>query len=214
MEQAELQRLQSEIGTHQNRIQFNRQRAEELTEAIERSRKDIAAAEAKRTQQHKEIEQANVLLEKTNQLLQAKEAELTKLTDAITGLRAERAAREAELKTLDLALSKSESRMKELEDDLSGITIRRETTHENQRDLDSAISDANRRATKFKKKLPRRARLARQRRKNIDLLKTETHTREGTLQQRQQLLAEAEKSLTAIERALAKKNHDSKSCGS
>ena len=202
---AELQRLQSEIGTHQNRIQFNRQRAEELTELIERSRKDIAAAEAKRTQQHKEIEQANVLLEKTNQLLQAKEAELTKLTDAITDLRAERAAREAELKTLDLALSKSESRMKELEDDLSGITIRRETTHENQRDLDAAMSDANAARDKVQKEIAAARAAGETARKNIDLLKTETQTREGTLQQRQQLLAEAEKSLTAIERALAEK---------
>src|SRR5438445_9413692 len=41
----ELQRLQSEIGTHQNRIQFNRQHVEEVTELIERSRKDSAAAE-------------------------------------------------------------------------------------------------------------------------------------------------------------------------
>ena len=44
---SELQRLQSQIGTHHNQIQFNRQRAEELTELIERSRKDVAAAEAK-----------------------------------------------------------------------------------------------------------------------------------------------------------------------
>ena len=35
---SELQRLQSQIGTHQNQIQFNRQRAEELTELIERSK--------------------------------------------------------------------------------------------------------------------------------------------------------------------------------
>jgi chromosome segregation protein len=202
---AELQRLQSEIGTHQSRIEFNRQRAEELTELIERSRKDIAAADAKRTQQHEEIEQANALLERTNQLLQAKEAELTKLTDAITDLRAERAAREAELKTLDLALSKSENRMKELEDDLSGITIRRETTHENQRDLDDAISAANAARDKVQKEIAAARVAGETAAKNIDLLKTETQTREGTLQQHQQLLAGAEKSVAAIERALAEK---------
>jgi chromosome segregation ATPase len=77
---SELQRLQSQIGTHHNLIQFNRQRAEELTELIERSRKDVAAAEAKRVQQDKELGEVNALVERTNQLLQAKESEREKLT--------------------------------------------------------------------------------------------------------------------------------------
>src|SRR5438105_6001443 len=42
---AEAQRLQSEIAAHRSRIEFNRQRAQELAELIERSRADIAAAE-------------------------------------------------------------------------------------------------------------------------------------------------------------------------
>jgi len=37
---AEVQRLDSEIATHRNRIEFNRQRAQELTELIERARRD------------------------------------------------------------------------------------------------------------------------------------------------------------------------------
>src|SRR5438067_2559770 len=41
---SELQHLESEINAHRNRIQFNRQRAEELNELIERSRNDIAVA--------------------------------------------------------------------------------------------------------------------------------------------------------------------------
>src|SRR5438876_2865096 len=73
---SELQRLQGEISTNQNRIQFNRQRAKELAELIKRSRKDIAAAEEKRAQQGKEIQDANVRIGKTNQFLQTKEAEL------------------------------------------------------------------------------------------------------------------------------------------
>src|SRR5205809_6223706 len=44
---SELQSLESEINGHRNRIQFNRQRAEELNELIERSRNDIAVAETK-----------------------------------------------------------------------------------------------------------------------------------------------------------------------
>src|SRR6266481_7788297 len=50
---SELQHLESEINAHRNRIQFNRQRAEELNELIERSRNDIAASETKRAKQGK-----------------------------------------------------------------------------------------------------------------------------------------------------------------
>src|SRR6266540_2881198 len=97
---SELQRLQSQISTHHNRIQFNQQRAEELTELIERSRKDVAAAEVKRAQQDKELEDANTLIEKTSQLLQAKEAELAKLTDLISKLRSERDMYDSKLEAL------------------------------------------------------------------------------------------------------------------
>jgi chromosome segregation protein len=92
----ELQRLQSEIGTHHSRIELNRQRAEELTELIQRSRKDIAAVEAKRSQQEREIQDASALIEKTNQLLQTKQDELATLTDFISELRAERSGTRVE----------------------------------------------------------------------------------------------------------------------
>src|SRR5437762_6623761 len=80
----ELQRFESEIAGHQNRIQVNRQRADELTELIERFRKDIAVAKAKRVQQEKELQDANALIEKTNEVLQGKETELAKLTALIS----------------------------------------------------------------------------------------------------------------------------------
>jgi chromosome segregation protein len=68
---SDLQHLQTEIAAHQNRIQVNRQRAGELTELIERFRKDIAVAEEKRAQQEKELQGANALIEKTNAILQS-----------------------------------------------------------------------------------------------------------------------------------------------
>src|SRR2546427_7193271 len=71
---AEIQRLDSEIATHRNRIEFNRQRAQELTELIARARRDIADAENKRNRQAAQIKHANALIEKTCQHLQAKEA--------------------------------------------------------------------------------------------------------------------------------------------
>jgi chromosome segregation protein len=202
---SELQRLQSEIGTHQNRIQFNRQRREELRELIERSEKDIAAAEAKRDQQSKQLEEANALIEKTRQLLQAKEAELTKLAELISTLRAEITESEAKLETLRLTASKTEKRVAQLEDEISGLAIRRETTEENRRALDVAISETQATRDKVQKELEAVLASAETGRKNLDLLKTKSQTSEHTLRQHQPLLASTEKSLSDVERALTEK---------
>src|SRR5438552_3253719 len=200
-----LQRLQSQIGTHHNRIQFNRQRAEELTELIERSGKDIAAAEAKRVQQDKELEDANALIEKTRQLLQAKEAELAKLTNLISKLRSERNAYDSKLVALQSSGSKSEKRIAELEDEISGLAIRRDATEETRRDLDAAISKARSTQDKVQKELATMRAAAETGQKNINLLKTKSQASEETLRERKQHLAGTEKSLTEIERALAEK---------
>src|SRR5204863_9184215 len=74
---AEVQRLDSEIATHRNRIEFNRQRAQELTELIERARRDLAEAENKRNQHAAQIEQTNSSITEIEQHLKEKEAELT-----------------------------------------------------------------------------------------------------------------------------------------
>src|SRR5438309_1298034 len=185
----ELQRLQSEIGTHQNRIQFNRQHVEELTELIERSRKDIAAAEVKRAQHGKEIDQANALIERISQLLQAKEADLAKVTDLIAELRADGSVHEAKLEALRLSGSKNEKRIAELEDETSGLAIRRDATEENRRDLDDAISEARATRDKVQKELTSAHAATETGRKNLDLLKMKSQTSEETLRQQQQLLA-------------------------
>ena len=202
---SELQRLQSQIGGHQNRIQFNRQRAEELTELIERSRKDIAAAEAKRAQQGKELEEANALVEKTRQLLQAEEAELAKLTGLISKLRAERSANDSKLEALRSSRSKTEKRIAELEDEISGLAIRRDATEETRRDLDAAISAARATRDKVRKELGAARATAETDQKNLDLLKAKSRASEQTLHEQQQRLASTEKSLIEIERALAEK---------
>jgi chromosome segregation protein len=202
---SELQRLQSQIGGHQNRIQFNRQRAEELTELIERSRKDIATAQAKRAQQGKELEEANVLIEKTSQLLQAKEAELAKLTRLISKSRAERSTHDSKLDALRSSQSKNEKRIAELEDEISGLSIRRDATEETRRDLDAAISEARVTRDKVRKELATARAAAETGQKNLDLLKTKLQASEKTLHEQQQRLASTEKSLIEIERALAEK---------
>jgi chromosome segregation protein len=200
-----LQRLQSQIGTHHNQIQFNRQRAEELTELIERSRRDVATAEAKRIQQNKELGEVNALVEKTNQLLKAKEGELDKLTNLISKLRSERNAYESKLEALRSLRSKNEERIVEFENELSGLAIRRDATEETRRGLDAAISEARATRDKVEKELAAARAAAETGQKNVELLKRKSQASEETLRERQQRLANTEKSLTELERSLAEK---------
>ena len=202
---SELQRLQSQIGTHHNQIQFNRQRAEELTELIERSRKDVAAAEAKRVQQDKELGEVNALVERTSQLLQAKESELEKLNNLISKLRSERNAWDSKLEALRLSGSKNEERVAELEDELSGLAIRRDATEETRRGLDATISEARATRDKVQKALATARAAAEREQKNLKLLKTKSQASEDALREQQRRLAEIEKSLTELERSVAEK---------
>ncbi|MGI8482390.1 MAG: chromosome segregation SMC family protein, partial [Chthoniobacterales bacterium] len=117
---ADVQRLQSEMSAHHSRIEFNRQRAEELAELIERYERDIAAAETKRGEQETQIQEADALIEKTNLLLQTKQNEAEALTEKLRMLRAERVTNEENLQTLQLNLSKSESRLSALQDEVNG----------------------------------------------------------------------------------------------
>jgi chromosome segregation protein len=202
---SELQRLQSQIDTYHNRIQFNRQRAEELTELIERSRKDVAAAEAKRVQQSKELEEANALVEKTSRLLQAKEGELEELTNLISKLRSERNAYESKLEALQSSGSKNEERIAQLEDDLSGLVIRRDATEEARRGLDATMSEARATRDKVQKALGTARAAAKTGQKKLELLKTKSQAGEETLREQQQGLTNTEKSLADCERSLAEK---------
>jgi chromosome segregation protein len=202
---AELQHLQSEIGTHRSRVELNQQRAQELGELIERFTKDIAAAEAKRAQQQNEVREADTLIEKTNQRVHGKQADLTKLTDLISKLRAERGTHEAQLEKRQEVLSQNERRIAELEDELSAIAVRRETTLENLRDLEATISATKAARDGVQSEITAARASMESARKNLDRLKTAAQAGEERLQQHQQLLDGAEKSLVAIERALTEK---------
>jgi chromosome segregation protein len=202
---SDLQHLETEIAAHQNRIQVNRQRAGELSELIERFRKDIAVAEEKRARQEKELQGANALIEKTNAVLQTKEAEFAKLTQLISELRAEGGEHEAELEKLRLAASRNEARVAELKDGHSGIAIRREATEENRRNLDRAILDAHATRDKILKQISAARAATETARKKADLLKNKARAAEEKFREYQQLLARTEKKLVEIERALAEK---------
>jgi chromosome segregation protein len=201
----EAQRLQSGIAANRSRIEFNRQRAQELTELIERSRSDIAAADGKRNQQAAQIKEADALIEKTNGILQAKQNELTKLTAELSNIRAARDAREGGLQTLSASLSKSETRVAALEDELSGITARREMTQEQIRQIAGEIN----KAIKARDDLAADVKAARvateSEQKKLDDLFARLQGAEENLHAQQELLALAENDLAAAERTLAEK---------
>jgi chromosome segregation protein len=204
-DRAELQRLQNEIGTHHSRIAFNRERAAEFGELIERARKDIAVAEAKRTHQQKELEQATALVEKTKTVVETRETELKKLTGSLSKIRIDRAQHESQLEKLEAAAGKNEERIKELQEEISGITIRREATQENQHDVDAAMSETNKNRLRVEKEASSARTAVEQREKDVDFLKTQAKTSEETLLQHRQALAAAEKNLGGIEHELAER---------
>jgi len=122
----------------------------------------------------------------------------------VTELRATRTANELELQKLELPLTKSGGRISELEDELSGIAIRREATGEHLKDLDAPSPKRGRPATRLKRSLPRRARFPRGRKKASTFF-SPRRAKLSRIEQDRQLLAGAEKSLIALERALAEK---------
>src|SRR3954447_26187311 len=140
---AEVQRLQGEMGSLRNRIEFNRQRAQEVGELIERYTSDIAAAEAKRSEQATQLQEADALIARTNQLLVSKEDEVGRLNEALQAARNERAAKDEELRTLQLSLSKLENRITTLESDLTGVKARRDATAVRIAELTKLIGEAN-----------------------------------------------------------------------
>ena len=192
---AEVQRLDSEIATHRNRIEFNRQRAQELTELIERARRDIADAENKRNQQAAQIKQTNSSIAEIEQHLKEKEAELTELSVLAGEIHKKRSDRVTRLQELQLALSKSESRISALEEELTGTKARRELTHAQIEQLITEIEALTEARDKLVGQIA--VSLKADRRQPIDV--------ETSLREKEKLLAQAEQDLDTLHRTLAEK---------
>ena len=192
---AEVQRLDSEIATHRNRIEFNRQRAQELTELIERARRDIADAENKRNQQAAQIKQTNNSIAEIEQHLKEKEAELTELSVLAGEIHKKRSDRVTRLQDLQLALSKSESRISALEEELTGTKARRELTHAQIEQLITEIEALTEARDKLVGQIA--VSLKADRRQPIDV--------ETSLREKEKLLAQAEQDLDTLHRTLAEK---------
>ncbi|MFL6551960.1 MAG: chromosome segregation protein SMC [Chthoniobacterales bacterium] len=192
---AEVQRLESEIAAHRSRIEFNRQRAQELAELIERARRDVAEAESKRNQQAARIKQTNSSIAEIEHYLKEKEAELTELSVLAGEIHKKRSDRVTRLQELHLELSKSESRISSLEEELTGTKARRELTHAQIEQLLKEIELLAKARDKIVGQIAVSLKAAR-----IHPIEIETSLRE-----KEKLLAQAEQDLATLHRTLTEK---------
>jgi chromosome segregation protein len=202
---AEVQRLQSEMAGLRNQIDFNQQRAQEIGELIERYTGDIAAAETKRSEQATQLQEADALIARTNQLLVSKELEVTQLTEALQAARAERLQKEDELQALQASLSKLESRIASLQTDLSGMTARRDATSARLAELTTLISEASRDLTTARANLGAARSAMETERQTAEQRKETLRQAEERLQQNQSAVAAAEKEISRLERTIGEK---------
>ena len=202
---AEVQRLHSEMSAHRSRIEFNRQRAQEITELIERYTNDIAAAETKRTEQANQISEADALIEKTNHLLEAKRAELAEVSEKAVRLRSERSDRDAELQSLQFALSRAENRIASLTDELAGTKTRRDTTSARINELGQEIGGATTARDHSQAAVDGAKAAADTEQQSVEAMFQALRAAEEQLHAQQQSLAQTEKEAFRVERAIGEK---------
>jgi chromosome segregation protein len=202
---AEVQRLQNEIASLRKRIEFNRQRAQEIGELIERYTSDITAAETKRTEQATQLEEADALIARTNQLLASKEIEVEQLTNALQGARAERGQKEEELHALELSVSKLESQIVNLQSESTGITARREATAARVSELSGLIAKATDELTATRAQLSQARAAMESERQTAEERKETLRQAEERLQHEHATVARLEKEIAQVERTLAEK---------
>src|SRR5437763_11662461 len=201
----EVQRLQNEIATLRSQIEFNRQRAEETGELIGRYTNDIAAAEAKRNEQATQLQEADALIARTNQLLVSKEQEAERLNEALQAARNERAEKDEELRALQQSLSKLEGHITNLESDLTGVRARRDATSGRIAELTALIGAANTTLQAARENLAGAKAAMETERLTVEERKENLRAAEERLQQKQAAVAAAEKELARLERTIAEK---------
>ncbi|HSP44580.1 MAG TPA: chromosome segregation protein SMC [Chthoniobacterales bacterium] len=202
---AEVQRLQSEMAGLRNRIEFNEQRAQEIGELIERYISDISAAEARRSEQASQLEEADALIARTNQLLVSKEREVHELTELLRAARMERTQKEDELQALQSSLSKLENRIASLQTDLSGMTARRDATSGRIAELTALVSGANGDLAAARSNLGAARAALETERQTAEQRKESLRQAEERLHQNQAAVAQTDKEITRLERTVAEK---------
>ena len=202
----DIERLQGEISRHRSHVEFNRQRAGEIGELVARSTGEIAAAEAKREQQQAQINEIGTLVEQTGRLLETKRGELARLSDMALKIRNDRAAIESEVQVLRVESAKTEARATALQDEIAGLTIRRDATSEHLRNLDGEVSAVQIKREQAESAFAAALVTSAGEEKNLESLLTGSQEAEKKLHHHRHLVAEAETSLTGIERALAERD--------
>ncbi|MBA3386580.1 MAG: hypothetical protein H0T95_08185 [Chthoniobacterales bacterium] len=203
---AEVQRLQSEMSSHRSRIDFNWQRAQEISELIERYGADITAAETKRHEQANKIQQTDALIASTTELLESKQNELNELSQRAAQLRSERAAREAELQALQGTLGKGENRIAALTDEVTGMKARRDATLSRIDELAREIGSASAARDQAQAALGNARNAHEHEQATVEGFFNAFRAAEGQLLADQKALGDAEKEFFRIERAIAEKS--------
>jgi chromosome segregation protein len=202
---AEVQRLQNELSGLRNRIDFNRQRAQETGELIQRYTNDIAAAETKRSEQATQLQEADALIASTNQLLISKEREVEEFTEALRGARTERVQKEEELQALQTSLSKLENRIASLNTDLTGMKARRDATAARIAELGALVTEATRDLNVTRAKLTAARAAMESERQTAEQRKETVRQAEEGLQRNQAAVATSEKEIGRLEKLIAEK---------
>ena len=126
---AEVQRLQSEMAALRNRIEFNRQRAQEL-ERINRALRKRYRRRRKRNEANRRRRFTRRTRSSRGLIScsETKENEVEQLTETLQAARAERGQREENSQSLQLSLSKFESKITAFQNDVTGVAARRDAT--------------------------------------------------------------------------------------
>ncbi len=200
-----VQGLQNQIASHRNRIEFNRERAEELTTLIGRYEGDIQTAEDKLAQQETEIHDTDLLLTETERLLAAKQTELGELTTRAAEGRREREENEQELQAIELAISKAENRLADLETEISETSARRAATQPRLAELATSLGEAGGARDRIAAQLSALRLTGDQQHETLQSLASQIPKGEEEVSRQQQRLREAETAFRTSDRAIAER---------
>jgi chromosome segregation protein len=202
---AEVEHLQSEIGTNRSRIEFNRQRADEIGELMARAENEIIAAEAKREQQRTQIDEVNSLISEMAEAISLREAGLIRLGELTAEFRRTREARETELQSLQMTVSRGEARITALEEEIASISVRRDATAQRLNSLDVAIAQIADERGRIDNALSSARAAAETDKEAAQQLRLEMHALEEKLAHDRQALADTEREVIKLEGALSEK---------
>src|SRR5438876_6163548 len=200
---SKLQQLENEIASHRHRIEFNEKHGVELRQWIERSRREIESAESKLRDQNVEIESANALVEETARLLERKKEELKQLTDNVSRQREVFRASDQSLRDTQMSLSKDELRLSAVAEDLHDLRKRRDATKRDSETAHSRIAVADADHQQLSAQIANARATTEAERQTVEQLFARVRSQEDTLRQARSALADLEKKLAAIDRAIA-----------